>query len=217
MCWNQEVSLNTFLFSSFVLGLVVYNNAYTQYKIKEFNNVWMYAVYFIFISMQLAETLIWRNINNPFYNNLFTLSALLILYLQPIASLMLLTNLKIRNILLPAYAIFGALYNIYVIKTGKILSSVSPKGHLIWNLKGNDSLSHFAFLVWTFCLFFSAFYEGKWIYILFGIPLLLLTFYNYASDNSAGSLWCWSVNAISVFLAAHLLFYLPFCVNKSIC
>jgi len=177
----------------------------------------MYAVYFIFVSMQLVETFIWRNINNPYYNKLFTLTALFILYLQPIASLMLLTNLKIRNVLLPVYAIFGALYNIYLINTVKTVTTISQKGHLSWNLKSNDSLSHFAFLVWTFCLFFSAFYEKKWIYLLFGIPTLLITFYNYASDNSAGSLWCWSVNFISVFLAAYLLFYLPFCENKSVC
>jgi hypothetical protein len=39
MCWNKEISLNTFLFSSFVLILIIYNNAYTQYKIKELNNI----------------------------------------------------------------------------------------------------------------------------------------------------------------------------------
>lgn len=36
MCWNENVSLNTFLFSSFVLLLIFYNNTYTQYKIKHF-------------------------------------------------------------------------------------------------------------------------------------------------------------------------------------
>ena len=29
MCWNKEVSLNTFLFSSFVFLLILYNNKYT--------------------------------------------------------------------------------------------------------------------------------------------------------------------------------------------
>lgn len=38
MCWNEHVSLNTFLFSSFVLALIVYNNSYTKYKIQELNN-----------------------------------------------------------------------------------------------------------------------------------------------------------------------------------
>jgi len=30
MCWNAEVSLNTFAFSTFVLGMIIYNNTYTQ-------------------------------------------------------------------------------------------------------------------------------------------------------------------------------------------
>ena len=42
MCWNENVSLNTFLFSSFVLLLIMYNNAFTQYKINELNNVYIY-------------------------------------------------------------------------------------------------------------------------------------------------------------------------------
>ncbi len=66
MCWNQHVSLNTFLFSSFILILIIYNNKYTQYKIKELNNVWIYVFFFSFISMQLIEFFIWRNINNKY-------------------------------------------------------------------------------------------------------------------------------------------------------
>ena len=37
MCWNEHVSLNTFIFSIFVLLLIAYNNKYTQYKIEMFN------------------------------------------------------------------------------------------------------------------------------------------------------------------------------------
>ena len=40
--WNKDISLNTFLFSSFVLLLIIYNNTYTQYKINELENIWMY-------------------------------------------------------------------------------------------------------------------------------------------------------------------------------
>ena len=62
MCWNESVSLNTFLFSSFVLLLIIYNNYYTKYKIPELNNVWIYLFLASFISMQLTfnlQTKIW--------------------------------------------------------------------------------------------------------------------------------------------------------------
>ena len=70
MCWNAEVSLNTFLFSSFVLCLIIYNNTYTQYKIKDFNNIWIYLFFVSFILMQLFEFFIWRNVDNKLYNKL---------------------------------------------------------------------------------------------------------------------------------------------------
>jgi hypothetical protein len=50
MCWNKDISLNTFLFSSFVLGLIMYNNAYTQYKIVELNNVYAYIFCVFYIT-----------------------------------------------------------------------------------------------------------------------------------------------------------------------
>ena len=53
MCWNSQVSLNTFLFSTFVLLLVMYNNYYTQYKIKGMENIWVYVFFMSFITMQL--------------------------------------------------------------------------------------------------------------------------------------------------------------------
>ena len=82
MCWNQEVSLNTFLFSMFVLLLIIYNNKYTQYKIKELDNIWMYLFLASFIFMQLIEFFIWRNINNKFYNHLFSTMAVILLIIQ---------------------------------------------------------------------------------------------------------------------------------------
>ena len=53
MCWNASVSLNTFLFSSFILGLIIYNNLFTKYKIQHLNNIWAYLFLSSFILMQL--------------------------------------------------------------------------------------------------------------------------------------------------------------------
>ena len=61
MCWNQYVSLNTFLFSTFILLLIFYNNKYSIYKIKELNNIYAYFFLMSFITMQLIEFFIWKN------------------------------------------------------------------------------------------------------------------------------------------------------------
>ena len=55
MCWNEHVSLNTFLFSSFVLLLIIYNNLFTKYKIQELNNTFVYLFIASFVVMQLIE------------------------------------------------------------------------------------------------------------------------------------------------------------------
>ena len=73
MCWNEHVSLNTFLFSSFILLLIIYNNAYTKYKIEELNNINIYIFLASIIFIQLIEFFIWRNMNNKYYNNFFSI------------------------------------------------------------------------------------------------------------------------------------------------
>jgi hypothetical protein len=113
MCWNENVSLNTFLFSSFVLLLIFYNNTYTQYKIKHFNSAWDYFFFISFISMQLIEFFIWRNINNTFYNHIFSTMAALLIFIQPVISLMLLPDISLRNNLLVTYSVFFIPYFIY--------------------------------------------------------------------------------------------------------
>ena len=43
MCWNKNVSLNTFIASIGILALIFYNNKYTQYKIDTFQgNIFVY-------------------------------------------------------------------------------------------------------------------------------------------------------------------------------
>ena len=42
MCWNEYVSINTFVFGIFVLLLIAFNNKHSQYKIIEFQNPYAY-------------------------------------------------------------------------------------------------------------------------------------------------------------------------------
>ena len=124
MCWNKEVSLNTFLFSSFVFLLILYNNKYTFYKIPEFNRFWMCALMGIVILMQLIEYFIWINIDNIFYNKLFTSLAMLIIFFQPITTIMNINDSKIKQMLLIIFLVFiaGILINYFIIKNYKNLN-----------------------------------------------------------------------------------------------
>jgi hypothetical protein len=208
MCWNQAVSLNTFLFSCFVLALIIYNNVYTQYKIQELNSFWVYVFIFSIISMQLVEFFIWRNIKNAFYNRAFTWIANLLLLSQPAFSLMLLPNIQLKTVLVSVYLVLVSIYVIHQMMTFDVHSTVSKMGHLQWNTSKLSQL--LIWVVWLFFFSFSLVYLNKIRGILFGAVLLLVSYYNFSKDNTMGSMWCWFINFAALYCAFVLLFYLPF-------
>ena len=208
MCWNQAVSLNTFLFSGFVLALIIYNNTYTQYKIQELNSFWVYVFIFSIISMQLVEFFIWRNIKNAFYNRAFTWMANILVLSQPAFSLMLLPDIKMKTVLLSVYLVLVSVYVIHQMMTFDVHSTVSKMGHLQWNTSKLSQL--LIWIVWLFFFSFSLVYLNKIKGILFGSALLLVSYYNFSKDNTMGSMWCWFINFAALYCAFVLLFYLPF-------
>lgn len=214
MCWNKEVSLNTFLFSSFVYLLILYNNKYTFYKIPDFNRFWICVFVGVVILMQLVEYFIWKNIDDVFYNKLFTICAMIILFIQPITTIMNVSDSKIKQFLLLSY--LGIMMSFGFINYNKnIYSTISQNKHLNWNLINYDNkIAKIVQVAWLFFFLFPLFYEGHNIGFLFGILTLLIITYNYIKDNTVESMWCWIVNSIMIYYAGYLLFYLPFVVKK---
>jgi hypothetical protein len=204
MCWNQTVSLSTFLFSTFVLFLIIYNNEYTEHKIQELNNIWIYILLFTVISMQLIEFFIWRNIKNAFYNNLFTWAADILLLLQPAFSLMILPDIPIRTGLLGVYSISALVFFIYQFLFYRPHSTVSKLGHLRWHTSNINIW--LLWIIWLFFFCFSLVYTNFISGFLFSIVLLAIIFFNYKNDQSIGSMWCWIVNLAAVYYAFYLLF-----------
>jgi len=211
MCWNKDISLNTFLFSSFVLCLIIYNNAYTRYKIDELNNVYIYIFFMSFILMQLIEYFIWINIKNPLYNSIFTALATLLLIFQPIASTMLISDYTVKKMLLQSYLLFIVPLTIYKFDIQILNSSVSKLNHLRWNT--TFSVKYVTdiifYIIWLFFFLFPLFYERFTFALMFGLLTLILTTYNYYKDDTIGSMWCWIVNTVMIYYAVYLLLYLP--------
>ena len=207
MCWNEHVSLNTFIFSIFVLLLIMYNNAYTQYKIQGLNNVWIYLFLASFIFMQLIEFFIWRNINNKFYNHIFSIIATTLLIIQPICSLMLISQKELRNNLLIAYLSLAIPYSIYKFSTKNIHTVISKSGHLRWKFFESSPI---ILLFWLFFFLVGLIFNKFWIGFGFGFIILCISYYNYNNDHTIASMWCWAVNSVMIYYAFYLLIYLPF-------
>lgn len=214
MCWNKEVSLNTFLFSSSVFLLILYNNRYTFYKIPDFNRFWICVFIGIVILIQLVEYFIWINVDNLFYNKLFTFLAMTIIFFQPITTMMNIKNEKIKKMMIISYLCLMIPY-ILMNYNKNIYSTVSPKGHLSWNLMNYENkFAKIIGLAWLFFFLFPLFYEEYNVGFIFGILTLLVIYYNYINDNSVESMWCWVVNSIMIYYAGYLMFYLPYSLKK---
>jgi len=170
--------------------------------------------------MQLIEFFIWRNINNKYYNTLFSFGVFILLCIQPFFSLMLISDINIRNLMVGIYLCISIPLFLYkVSNTSSIYTIVTPKHHLLWNFADIKS-DYFKKIYWIFYLFFLLFsfvYNQYIIGYVFMITILLIVFYNYIQDNSFGSLWCWAININMFFYAFLILIYLPFCENKTSC
>jgi hypothetical protein len=139
MCWNKEVSLNTFIFSCFVLVFIYYNNTYTQYKLDDFKNQWIYIALFAFSSMQLIEYFLWVSIetNDKKMNTIWSIIAFSILCIHPILFLMILpSNVALyRNMLISFYTIIISILFVYRQLTRPLIftTTIGENKHLFWN------------------------------------------------------------------------------------
>jgi len=79
---------------------------------------------------EFIEYFIWRNIKSPYYNSLFSILATLLLLIQPVVSLMLLSNEKLKYNMLMVYLVLTIPFAVYRLTTKRMYSVVSPGGHL---------------------------------------------------------------------------------------
>lgn len=204
MCWNEHVSLNTFLFSTFVLALIIYNNLYTPYKIKEIHSLAAYLFLFSIILMQLVEFFLWRNLNTN-YNIILSGLGLCLLLLQPVFSLSLVQSVDLREWLTVVYIFWIlTLGNLRVEKT-----VVDTTGHLRWGVFKDFNLF---VMGWIVFLFIGPVYRGLWIEVFLASVLGFITLYLYQHPGTRGSMWCWFVNILFLYYTCILLLVLPFCM-----
>ena len=209
MCWNQHVSINTFLFGVFVLCLIAFNNSYSKYKINDFKNPFVYFFFMSFISMQFFEFLLWRNLENDSMNYIISIAAAFLLVIQPIASLTMLNNVPLRNKLLVFYSLPALSYFFYRVTTEDFYTTVSKTGHLAWKW-GGPTDNVFTHLFYLFFLYYALIVNKHYFSVGFTLLLFAISYYTYYKDGSAGSMWCWLINVVMFYYLFKILIYLPY-------
>jgi hypothetical protein len=198
MCWNAEVSLNTFIFSSFALLFSIFNN----------NTNILVAIYFIsYVSMQLLEYFIWEGYNNRLLSQI----GLLIILLQPILS-----NLRLDfSISKYVYALYGV-FLITVFTVIKPLNTINFKslkaenGHLAWHWL---DLPWYVCILWVLFELFPFLYNKEYYKFIFWILIFLVIYIIYLKTNTWGSMFCWFANIYALKLIFSV-FYNNYCSFK---
>jgi len=208
MCWNSQVSLNTFLFSFSVL-ILIYINRNGKYRLENFHNKYVYLFFFSIIAIQLFEYFLWKNIDNKKMNRLLSIIGLIIILSQPFFSILTFEDKNKKNKYLLFYLFFILCIILFTLK--KINFSTSVKnGHLQWNWLSPNIICSIVYLYFLLLPFTKT---NKIIIIL----LLLLSFYNYYKDNSWGSMWCYWSNIVFLFFLVTILIIKPLKEYNKLC
>ena len=208
MCWNSQVSLNTFLFSFSVL-IFIYFNRNGKYRLENFHNKYVYLFFFSIIAIQLLEYFLWKNIDNKKMNKLLSIIGLIIILSQPFFSILTLEDKNKKN----KYLLFYLFFILYIIlfSLKKINFSTNIKNdHLQWNWLLPDI---FHFIIYFYFLLIPLTKTNKMTMIL----LLLLSLYNYYKDSSWASMWCYWSNIVFLFFLVTILIIKPFKEYKKLC
>jgi hypothetical protein len=220
MCWNADISINTFIFSSFALVFIYISNTYTRYKVEGFTTLFVYFYFFLFVSIQLFEYFIWKNLNNKRMNTFFSKVGFFIIFLQTLLVNFLAEPIYQSYLFIYFFIFFVSLitykhlYNPFDFRT-----VVAPSGHLSWEWLRFTGYEKIFFLVGL------SFYLIPWIlsknvqylniYLL--IITFIVTYMLLKKDNTYGSMWCWVFNLMMIFYVIQILIVLPFCEYHGLC
>jgi hypothetical protein len=188
MCWNAEVSLNTFIYGTIAAIIVLSLN-----KIPIRSILLVYTVSLI----QLMEYFTWKNINNNELVHYLSITGAFILLLQ----VLLISNNNLKNkeqlfsyIFIFILTIIAFNHNF---ENKKFHMEKGENGHLKWlwaDLPVPLLIS--GLLLWIY----PPIRNKNYISTLFIITTLTISFYYYYKYKTWGSMWCYIGNSFWIFL-----------------
>lgn len=196
MCYNAQVSLNTWYFAifGFLVGL------FAGFPLPKL----LFAL--LFSSMQLVEYFLWKYIDDPKKNRFYSKMGHLILIFEPLFAIFMIPHKMILYGLSAFYILFLILFHLYNYQKIHFYTRVGKNGHLDWQFSRN--LGDLYGLIW-FGLFFTGIYMSKDIVFLWGgILSLLFTLYSEKFENTFTSKWCYISNIVWIYIILCALFSL---------
>ena len=219
MCWNADISLNTFLFGFISLVFIFITNTFTRYKTPTFDQPLVYLFFGVLISMQLFEFFVWRNLKNNKLNMILSKVKSILVVAQPLILMLMVQNKTVRYSIIGLYVLYTAAYRFYKLNFSpfNFRTSVS-NGHLKWewiDLKGKERINYLIYLV--FYLTSLLLLVNKTALKIFGIFSLLFSIFFYYKDGTFGSMWCWIINLLFFYFLVNILIVQPFNEYNALC
>ena len=219
MCWNQDISLNTFLFACLALLFIFFTNSFTKYKTKTFDNPLVYLFLLEVAAMQLIEFFLWRNLKNKSLNELLSKIASFFVFIQPATLMLMIPNTMTKYSIVFSYLFFVLAYFGYRGNYNPIIfhTSIGTNGHLSWewmNFKGYENI--FLFIVLLFYLIPALLVNNFFITLFLFISLIISLFFYY-KNNTFGTMWCWSFNLFLLYFIIDILIINPFYEYNGLC
>lgn len=193
MCWNAEVSLQSFL-----IGAVAIAVAYSK-GLSLASTLFATTI----TCMQLVEYFVWTYYGNKTVNFLASLAAAFLLWLQPIASMLTMPGDTAKT----PIAVYSALTLISLAFEQKPAREKykmvrADNGHLSWGFINKNRETYIQLIVYFLFLLVPLVLNKE--FLLLGLVLITLgvSLHQFYTSNTWGSMWCWVVNYIVVGLCA---------------
>ncbi len=205
MCWNADISLQTFIVGVISAIIVIALNK-VEYK---------YILLGISISlMQLIEYYAWKNINNKQIIKLLSIFGALLIVIQLLIINISLLKGKERLIILILLFLGLLATLVFIINNDKFKMEKGNNGHLIWYWIDIPK----PVLIYILFFYLYAFFRSKnTLYVgIIVIILLILSLYNFYKHKTWGSMWCYYSNIIWMILIFNSIFQIKTYKKKNL-
>ena len=194
MCWNAEVSLQSFL-----IGITA---VFVGYQNGLSIPVTLFCLTIVF--MQLIEYLVWSSLGNERANFRYSVLASSLLWLQPVASILTLPKSWIPNAIgsYVGLSFLGSLLNKDPMKETYRMYK-GENGHLVWSWLKKDLKTAISLLVYFIFLLGPLVLRKEWTLLSIALATLAGSLYSFYEYNTWGSMWCWFVNYMVVGVAGY--------------
>ena len=216
MCWNPDISLNTFIFAILALLFIFLANTFTKYK-NVISNPYFYLFFLLVAFVQLMEFLLWRNLSNKKLNVFFSKILCGLVLLQPIMLIFMIPDMFIKLFILLCY-ICVLIYIKYSSSSSFVFhTSIGKNGHLLWEWSNFNNI----YLLIINLLFYiiPLILINNLIITIAALGTIIFSLYFNGSfiTGTFGSVWCWLSNIILLLFIIDILLIKPYYEYNNLC